>query len=166
MYSTCTSSVFPLTGSLIGFIDVGDINSHLKAFEQSLSADRSSQGTLANTMLVFMVKGLFSKLKYPYAQFPTHSIKSDELFDPFWESVCRLERLGFKVMGLCCDGLAANRRFFSLHSDNTTPYKVTNPYTEEDRYIYFFSDPPHLLKTVRNARANPKRHLWVCFLWL
>lgn len=80
---------FP-TGSLIGFIDVGDINSHLKAFEQSLSANQGSQETLANTMLVFMVRGLFSKLKY---QFPTHSVKSDELFDPFWESVCRLERL-------------------------------------------------------------------------
>ena len=39
--------------------------------------------------------------------------------------------------------------------------KAANPYTEEDRYIYFFSDPHHLLKTARNAWANPKRPLWV-----
>lgn len=143
---------------------MGDVNSHLLAFEQSLGADQSSSGTLANTMLVFMVKGLFSSLKYPYAQFPSHSLSSDELFHPFWESVARLERLGFKVMGLCCDGLAANRRFFSLHSNEPNCYKVDNPYAAENRYLYFFIDPPHLMKTVRNAWANPKRQLWVGYM--
>lgn len=29
------------------------------------------------------------------------------------------------------------------------------------RYVYFIVDPPHLLKTVRNAWANNKRRLWV-----
>ena len=145
---------------------MGDVNSHLQAFEHSLSADQSSCATLANTMLVFMVRGLFSSLKYPYAQFPSHSLSCDELFHPFWESVSRLERLGFKVMGLCCDGLAANRRFFSLHSNESNSYKVVNPYAAEKRYLYFFSDPPHLMKTVRNAWANPKRQLWVCYLYM
>ena len=115
-------------------------------------------------MLVFMVRGLFSRLEYPYVQFPCHTLSSDEMFDPFWEAVSRLERLGLKVMGLCCDGLAANRRYFSLHSDKAKAYKVVNPYAEENRSLYFFSDPPHLIKTVRNAWANPKRHLWVCHL--
>ena len=40
-------------------------------------------------------------------------------------------------------------------------YKVKNPYSPEERYLYFISDPPHLIKTVRNAWASPHRHLWV-----
>lgn len=142
---------FSCAGSLIGFINMGDVNSHLLAFEQSPSADQSSSGTLANTMLVFMVKGLFSSLKYPYAQFPSHSPSSDELFHPFWESVSRLKQLGFKVMGLCCDGLAANCWFFSLHSNEPNCYKVVTPYAAENQYLYFFIDPPHLMKTVQNT---------------
>ena len=49
------------TGALLGFTNLGDINSHLNRFGQS---------ALAKTMLVIMVRGLFTKLQYPYAQFP------------------------------------------------------------------------------------------------
>jgi hypothetical protein len=82
------------------------------------------------------------------------------MFEPFWEAVGRLERNGFRVMGLVCDGLAANQRLFSMHGGPFT-YKTPNPYSSGNRYIFFFSDPPHLIKTVRNAWANPKRPLWV-----
>ena len=40
-------------------------------------------------------------------------------------------------------------------------HKTKNPFTEEDRYIYFFSDPPHLMKTIRNCWESKSRHLWV-----
>ena len=159
---TRACSILHCAGSLIGFVDMGDINNHLQAFAQSLSSEKYS-APLATTMLVFMVCALRTQLKYPYAQFPCNSLSSDEIFDPFWTAVSRLQGLGFKVMGLCCDGLAANRRLFSLHSDKPNAYKIINPYAEDGRYLYFFSDPPHLMKTVRNAWANPKRHLWVCF---
>ena len=146
---------------------MGDVNTHLQAFEQSLSGERRPIGTLASTMSVLMVRSFFTRLQYPYAQFPCNYLSSDEMFDPLWEAVARLERLGFKVMGLCCDGLhvAANRRLFALHSEERNAYKIVNPYAEETRNFFFFSDPPHLLKTVRNAWANPKRHLWVNFLF-
>ena len=87
------------------------------------------------------------------------------MFDPLWEAVFRLENLGLKVLAVCCDGLAANRRLFSLHKPgSTTPInKVLNPHAHdgEKRYLYFLSDPPHLMKTVRNCWANYKRKLWV-----
>ena len=87
----------------------------------------------------------------------------DQLYDPLWESVSRLERLGFKVMGLVCDGLTANRRLFKLHvpEEKGLVYTVPNPYTSEMRPFFFFSDPPHLIKTVRNAWANSRRNLEV-----
>ena len=59
-------------------------------------------------MLVLLVKGLFSKLSFPYTQFSCTSICGDQMYDIFWEAVSRLELMGFRVMALTCDGLSAN----------------------------------------------------------
>ena len=59
-------------GSLVGFVNMGDVNTHLQDFEKSLNGEQRNRGTLASTMLVFMVRGLFSRLEYPYVQFPCH----------------------------------------------------------------------------------------------
>ena len=57
-------------GSIIGFTDLGEINAHLSAFEQQLENGSTIQEPqLAKTMLVLMVRGLFSGLQFPYAQF-------------------------------------------------------------------------------------------------
>ena len=65
-------------------------------------------------------------------------------------------------MGLTCDGLAANRRPFSLHDpDVSLVHKIPNLYAEDGRDLYFFADPPHLMKTVCNGWASKTRHLWV-----
>ncbi len=69
---------------------------------------------LANSMLVIMVRGLFSKMQFPYAQFPCSKLRGFELFDVFWEAVERLERCGFNVLACTCDGLSVNRRFFQV----------------------------------------------------
>ena len=67
------------------------------------------------------------------------------------------------VLCLVCDGLSANRSLFRLHQSDsgTLPYKVQNPYSDNGRELFFFSDPPHLIKTARNAWENEKRNLWV-----
>ncbi len=85
------------SGSLIGFADLGDINNHLLAFERSLDDTAVASGPLARTMLAFMVQGLLSRLSFPYAQFCCNQVSGDLLFNPFWEAVYRLERLGLKV---------------------------------------------------------------------
>lgn len=152
-------------GALKGFIDVGDINSHLVEFEQFLNEETRAPPPLANSMLVFMVRGLLSNLEFPYAQFPCTTLTGEQIFVPFWEAVSRLERCGFKVMGVTADGLSVNHHFFKLHGESTTDnpvHKTSNPYTSEERSLYFFSDLPHLIKTVRNCWASKKRNLWVC----
>ena len=85
------------------------------------------------------------------------------MYSPFWESVSRLERCGFKVMGLTCDGLSANRLLFKLHAPQKQDlvHSVINPYAHPKRPLFFFSDPPHLMKTVRNEQTNKKRKLQV-----
>ena len=87
------------TGSLIGYTDLGEINNHLLAFEQSLEGS-SNQPAPAKTMLTFMVKELFTKLQFPYAQFASTKLTGDSLFQLFWEVVKRVERIGLKVCTL------------------------------------------------------------------
>ena len=155
--------VFMHTGTLTGFIDIGDVNNHLLEYQMSINNSNSvtSKPVLANSMLVFMVRGLLSNLEYPYAQFPCASLTGEQMFLPFWDAVSRLERCGFKVLAVTADGLSVNRHFFKLHGEESLVYKALNPYADEQRYIYFISDPPHLIKTVRNCWANKKRNLWV-----
>lgn len=83
---------------LIGFTDLGNVNNHLIAYENSL--DEENHPKLANSMLVFMVCSLFTSMKYPYVQFPCANVSGDLLFAPIWEAVYRLERCGFKVCNI------------------------------------------------------------------
>ncbi len=138
--------------------------------ECSLSEEEENDQTepLAKTMLVFMVRGLISKLQFPYAQFPCRSLKGDQMFQPFWEAVRRLETVGLKVLAVTFDGAAPNRRLVKIHNlglkKSGDAYRVVNPFAVEERYLYFISDPPHLIKTTRNGWASQKRHLWVCYI--
>lgn len=85
------------TGEMIGFCSLGDINDHLLKFERSLNNSDPVSPNLARTMMVFMVRGLFNKLQFPYAQFPCVDLTGDLLYEPFWEAIGRLENCGFKV---------------------------------------------------------------------
>ena len=58
---------------------------------------------------------------------------------------------------------ATNRSLIKLHqpcSAGSLVYKVPNPYSSDSRFLYFISDPPHLVKTMRNCFMS--RRLWVC----
>lgn len=90
------------TCAMIGFSSLGDINDHLLKFEQSLDSSDPPSPKLAKTMMVFMVRGLFSKLQFPYAQFPCTDLSGELLYQPFWEAVGRLEACGFKVSHTMC----------------------------------------------------------------
>ena len=81
------------SGNLTGFTHLGSVNNHLLASEH----DGQNVRWLAKTMMVFMVKGLFTPLRFPYAQFPCSSLTGDVLFHQFWQAVFRLEQIGFKV---------------------------------------------------------------------
>ena len=171
------------SGQMISFCNLGEVNDQLLAFEQSLSEGEPSSPDLARTMMVFMVRGLFSKLQFPYVQLPCGNISGDLLYEPFWEAVRRLEMCGLRVrlslcrymycavsfivialqvLGATLDGNSVNRRLIKLHEPTSQLlYKVTNPFTDEDRCFYFFSDPPHLIKTVRNCWLSKARNLHV-----
>ena len=138
------------SGALIGFANIGDTNQQLLKFEKLAQGEEEIENaSLAKTMLVFMVRGLFSSLQFPYVQFPFAKVYGEFLFYPFWEAVRRLEFIGLKVVAATADGAATNRRFVKIHKNRCKRgeivYKVANPFAgDEGRQLYFFSDPTSL----------------------
>ena len=88
----------------------------------------------------------------------------------FWKAVrlCEVE-CDLKVIATTCDGAPANRNFFLMHAnftdtDSDVVYKV-KMFFSEDRYIYFISDAPHLIKTARNCLANSGSGRCTRYMW-
>ena len=85
-------------GDLIGFTSMGDITSELESLERSLEKSVLPPELMANSMMTFMVRGLFSHIQFPYVYFPSRNVSGYMLFEPLWEAVFRLEKCGFKVI--------------------------------------------------------------------
>lgn len=160
------------TGEVIGFVNLGDINNQLSSFEKACTSDTPQHPEVATHMLVLMVRGLVTGVRFPYAHFFTAGVTADFLFPIVWKAIQQLEMCGFKVFGVTSDGASPNRKFYRMHGSaekgphHLPLHKVRNPYSQEERYIYFFSDVPHLLKTTRNCWSHPfsngcTRELWV-----
>ena len=148
------------SGAVIGYSDLGDINNILQDVERQFKNPDDYQRPLAKVMLVFMVRGLFTSMKFVYAQFPAASTKGADLFPIFRQVLFRLTRLGICVVATTCDGASDNRRLFSLHDRlKKMVYKTRNVYSKHDDPVFFISDPPHLIKTIRNCFERGK--LWV-----
>ena len=135
------------SGELVGFENLGDLNNELAKLEEEGAAP-----TIAKQVLVLMVQGLMFALKFLYAHFSTCGCTADQLYPIIWDAIRRLEAGGLKVTA---DGASPNRKFFQLHHKSqdscTYPYKAQNMYSFDNRWVYFFADPPHLIKTVRNC---------------
>ena len=151
------------TGELIGFLDLGDPDINFATLDE--------EDELATHALVFFLRGLCSDLKFSLAYFSTNNVTALQVFGLYWEAVCLLETVcQLNVLATTCDGASSNRRFFKMcalldpvNTRNLT-YRALNIYAP-NRYIFFFSDPPHLIKTARNCLSNSapgvgKRYLW------
>ena len=157
---------------IIGFVDLGPTNNLLAVFDNATTV-QSSTIPVANHMLTIMVRGILTNLCFPYTHYSTNGVTAVELYSIIWESIRTLECAGFKVISITGDGCSANRKFFRMHrlaagnTDSTKPtHKIKNPYSKEERFIYFFVDVPHLLKTVRNCWSNSFGHSHSRALWV
>ena len=150
------------TGGLVGFTDLGDPELNYAAMEKV--------DELAYHAMVFLLLGVCTDLKYPFAYFGTDGVSGVDIFLLFWEAVCILEcTCNLWVIAVTSDGAAPNRRFYSLHTkmdgdiNRPVTYCTRNLYAP-DRYIFFFSDAPHLIKTARNclyqSGSGKTRYLW------
>lgn len=63
--------VYDKTGeSLHGFVNLGDVNNQLQQLERQADTGEPHK-SFATQMLTLMVRGVFMKLEFPYASFPT-----------------------------------------------------------------------------------------------
>lgn len=73
------------TVELIGFVDLGAVNNAI------LALDQGTENSLAKYVLVLMVSGISTNLKYPLAYFSTCVVTSNPLFCILWQAVEILE---------------------------------------------------------------------------
>ena len=84
------------------FIDVGGVNNSLLAFQQSCESD-IHKPQLATHMLVFMVCGILSALKYPMSSFHACLLLQTSSILWFGGGVRRLEGVFLKWNIMCID---------------------------------------------------------------
>ena len=64
--------VYDKTGeNLHGFIDLGNVYNQLQELERQVNDISAPHTNIATHMLTLMVRGIFIKLEFPYASFPT-----------------------------------------------------------------------------------------------
>lgn len=137
------------SGELIGFVDLGDPERNYSSFDNA--------NTIASHAFVYYVRGVASDLKFSFAYFATKGVTAHQIMSTFWEAIGILE-LTCKLMVVACvsDGASPNRKFFRMHHmmdgciDNDVVYRTVNLFAP-DRFVWFFADAPHLMKTARNC---------------
>lgn len=138
----------PSSWELIGFTDLECDSDNTG----NISTTPSVQGKLATHVLQFYFKSVFSSFHYPCAYFLTRGISAHQLNRIFWHRVGLLHCYDFKVILSCCDGAAENRTFMVINGCSDVESKKNNPFSNSP--LFFISDPPHLLKKLRNNIYN------------
>ena len=60
--------VFDKCGDIIGFVNIGDMDNRLRRMKEGCEEEE-----VADHMLALMVRGIFVKFDFEFAQFPTRS---------------------------------------------------------------------------------------------
>ncbi|CAI6359121.1 unnamed protein product [Macrosiphum euphorbiae] len=141
-------SVDTKTLTYCGLEDFGKDNSNLNS------------GQKADHGLVMMFQSLGSNITQPIAVFASKGpVKGVVLSQLVVKAITLLENAGAKIDGVVSDGSSTNRRLWSEFGVSGKMGKLKNFIVHpmnENRKIYFFSDAPHLIKTVRNMLYNNK----------
>ena len=151
------------SGDLIGFVDLGDPMTNY--------ASLGDEDVIATHALAFLVRGMCSDLKHVIAYYFTENVTSYQLMSLFWKVIGVLElSVNLWVCAAVNDGASPNRKFFDLHAKYVSNlhldvvHKVQNIFATS-RFIYFFADACHLIKTTRNCLYNSgsgshSRYMW------
>jgi hypothetical protein len=103
--------------------------------------------------------------------FFTRDVVSYQLMPIFWRGIAILQlKANLNVIATICDGASPNRKFYQLHTyigeklDKGIVYKTKNLFAP-GKWIWFFADAPHLLKTARNCLHNSGSGLRSRYMW-
>ena len=98
------------------------------------------------------------------------------MFLLLWKTISICEKSSLKVIAVTCNGAFPNRKLFRMHchltqDDDMKPetgvtYDTRNLFSgTENRFLYFISDVPHLLKTARNCLSNSGSGKFTRCMW-
>ena len=140
------------SGDLIGFVNLGDPVTNY--------ASLGEEDVMATHALAFLVRGMCGDFKHVIAYYFTENVTSYQLMSIFWKVVGVLElSLKLPVCATVNDGASPTRKFFDLHFQLVRDLncdvvrKVPNLFAVQ-RFIYFFADSCHLIKTASNCLYN------------
>ena len=89
------------SGRLIGFTEMGDLNSEFSQFAQSTNESKSENlvfdRDLATHVNLYIVRGICSSLLYPFGYFATAGLTAHQLYFTTMEAIRVLTALNFKV---------------------------------------------------------------------
>jgi len=89
-----------------------------------------------------------------------NAVPGEQLEKIVRRAIVALENIGAKVANITCDGASTNKtmsRLLKINGENTASFtcSMSNPF-DPDRKIWYFWDPPHAFKCVRNHLFNVK----------
>lgn len=116
------------------------------------------QDNLATHVLVFFVVGVTTSLRVSMGFFATETATAGDLFTLLWQAIGYLEtHCRLKVIASTSDKAPSNQKLCQMHQEeghgDEVCHKAVNMFAP-DRHVFFVSDPPHLIKTVRNNLSN------------
>lgn len=135
--------------------------------------DEKDEIEIADHALVFMFCPLSDKYAQPVAVYASKgATKGKVLACLITKVITELENAGAIVDGIICDGASTNRRMWKEFDISGEYKKCKNKCVHpcnDKRFLFFFSDTPHLFKCIRNrifekryiqVRKIQRRHYW------
>ena len=109
---------------------------------------------LARTMLVFMIKIMFTQKESTVLLrlIPVYNLRAEFLLEHILSFLKTIHESGGKVISLICDSLSTNKKLFKLLRErfpSNSSFKIPHPLNMNDP-LYLLFDSIHLLKGIRN----------------
>ena len=125
---------------------------------------QASDRPTAKIILQFFWSSIEGDFTWPVASFPIHNINSKTLGNCVWKTISIVSDITFgklserkvQVLYGVCDGATHSSAFFNQYG--TTNWMTENPYNNNNN-IFWLSDPPHMIKKLRNFLISPNRDL-------
>ena len=124
----------------------------------------TSSRPVTKIILQFFWSSIEGDFAWPVASFPVNKLNAKTLGNCVWSIISILSELKFgrnndkKVQALygVCDGATHSSAFFNQYG--STNWMTENPFNNNNP-IFWLSDPPHMIKKLRNFLISQKRNL-------
>ena len=150
------------------FNNTSGLYSSSEESDSSCSDDEESEieqsRPLAKIILQFLWSSIEGDFTWPVASFPLNKINSKILGYCVWKTIYDLSQTRFgkenentvQVLYGVCDGATHSSSFFN--QQGPVNWTVDNPYND-NKPIFWLSDPPHMIKKLRNFIISQKGSL-------